>query len=189
MTEATAETTTPPAASDSQPTDDVARLNAALTKERELRKEAERKAKDGLTAKQRLDEIEAASASDLEKAVKAARAEGYAEAQKSAHALLLRSEARALAAEIGFADPTDAIALVDLAGVRVEENGDVDSEAVKKELAGLAERKQYLLKSTEPPVPTPGQAGIGVSGGTVARDPRSADLAQIEADLSAAQRR
>lgn len=39
-------------------------------------------------------------------------------------------------------------------------------------------------------IPSPGQAGIGVTGGGVQpTDPRAADLAQIEADLQAAKRR
>jgi cytochrome c556 len=47
------------------------------------------------------------------------------------------------------------------------------------------------LKATDPnPFPTPGQAGIGVSGGGAQpSDPTAADLAQIEADLVANRRR
>lgn len=46
-----------------------------------------------------------------------------------------------------------------------------------------------LLKAADP-TPTPGQAGIGVTGGGAApTNPRAADLAQIEADLQATRRR
>ena len=191
MTEAAPEqqTETPPAASDSQPTaEDVAKLNAAIAKERELRKEAERKAKEGQSARAKLDEIEAASASEIEKAVKAAREEATAAERARTARILAAAEARAQAAD-RFKNPATAVRLLDLDDVSVTEDGAVDAAAVTAKLNALAESDSYLLKDERPPVPTPGQAGIGVTGGAVARDPKAADLAQIEADLVAAKRR
>lgn len=136
----------------------------------------------------KLDEIEAASATELDKAVKAARDEATTTERTRTAGILAAAEARAQAAD-KFRNPGTAVRLLDLTGVPVTEDGLVDGAAVKALLDGLATSDPYLLKDDAPPVPTPGQAGIGVSGGAVARDPRSADLAQIEADLTANKRR
>lgn len=136
----------------------------------------------------KLDEIEAATASDLEKAVKAARDEATAAERARTAGVLAASEARALAAD-RFENPSTAVRLLDLKDVSVSEDGVVDAEGVKSLLDALATSDPYLLKKEASPVPTPGQAGIGVTGGTVVRDPRAADMAQIEADLAATKRR
>jgi hypothetical protein len=150
-------------------------------------KAAEAKAKANEDAAKRLADLEAASASETEKAVTAARKEGEAAAIERANARLVRAEARAVAAELGFIDPADALGQVDLSEIAVDEAGDVDSEAVRKELADLAERKKYLLKATRD---TSGvDAGIGAAGEKPKPGTRAADLAQIEADLAAAARR
>lgn len=172
MTEAASETTTTTTttepASESQATtaDDVVKLNAALAKERDLRKEAERKAKDGASASTRLAEIETANASDLDKAVNAARKEGETAILERVNTRLVRAEARAVAASLGFEDPADAVALVDLSAVTVDEDGEPDGEAIKKELAALAERKKYLLKQGKDT--SASDAGIGATGTGVA---------------------
>lgn len=192
MTEAAPEqqqaTETEQPASESPTAEDIAKLNAALAKEREGRKEAERKAKENLAARAKLDEIEAASASELEKAVKAARDEATAAERTRAARILAAAEARAQAAD-RFRNPLTAVRLLDLDDVSVDEDGLVDAAAVTAKLNALAESDAYLLKDERPPIPTPGQAGIGVTGGAAVRDPKSADLAQIEADLAAAKRR
>lgn len=168
-TESTTEqtTTTESKASDSQPTQaDIDKLNAALSREREQRKEAQKQATANTAAAKRLEEIEAANASETEKAVAAARKEGEAATLERVNARLVKAEARAVAAALGFTDPTDAVALVDLSEVTVDEDGEVDSEAVKKELAALAERKAYLLKAKADT--SASDAGIGATGSTTA---------------------
>ncbi len=81
---------------------------------------------------------------------------------------LIRAEVRVVAAELGFANPDDAYALADLAGVEVAEDGSVSH--VKKALEKLAKEKAYLLKTETAPVGTPprGQprsAGQSAMGG------------------------
>jgi hypothetical protein len=93
----------------------------------------------------KLDEIEAANATELEKAVAKAKKEGAAEVQTSANEKLAKAEARALAAEAKFRNPTLAVKSIDMSGVKVSENGDVDAEAIKKLLADLAKDEPYMV--------------------------------------------
>jgi hypothetical protein len=137
----------------------------------------------------RLDEIEAASASELEKAVKTARAEGESEATKRANGRLVAAEARALAAEAKFRNPALAVKSVDLSSVAVGDDGEVDSAAIKKALDDLAKSDPYLVLSDEPPKPPPTFGGGPRPTPPTPTDPRSADLAQIEADLVANRRK
>jgi hypothetical protein len=106
----------------------------------------------------RLDQIEAANATDLEKAVKAAKAEGENEAATRANARIIKSEARALAAAAQFRDPADAVAFLDLGSVRVSDDGEVDGAAVKGMLDDLAKAKPYLLNTA-----SDGTAGVADS--------------------------
>ena len=137
----------------------------------------------------RLDEIEASQQSDLERAVATAKAEGRTEALATANERLIAAEARALAAEAKFRNPATAVRLLDLSSVTVDDDGTVDSDAVKSLLDDLGKNEPYLLTDEAPPVPTPGQAGIGVIGNGAPTDPISADMAQIEADIRAATKR
>lgn len=64
-----------------------------------------------------------------------------------------------------------------------------DQVAVGAAIKAAVEANPRLKAETEDAFPSAGQAGIGVAGGgAAAADPRSADLAQIEADLRAAKR-
>lgn len=138
----------------------------------------------------RLDEIEAANATELDKAVKAARDEGTTAERTRTSGILAAAEARAQAAAAKFRDVSDAVKFLDLGNVKVSEDGEVDAASIKTQLDALATAKPYLLNSDEPPDITHGQAGIGVSGGGVQpNNPRAADMAQIEADLAATKRR
>lgn len=190
MTESTTETPAQRTPSESAPTaEDIAKLNAALAKERELRKEAEQKARDGKSAADRLAELESANATELEKAVKAARDEATAAERQRSARVLAAAEARALAATAKFRDPGDAVRFLDLEGIKVSDDGAVDSAAIESQLGELAKAKPYLVTEEKPPVPTPGAAGIGVSGGGgQPLNSKAADLAQIEADLAAYRR-
>lgn len=123
----------------------------------------------------RLDQIEAANATDLEKAVKAARTEGETEATTRANTRLVKSEARALAAVAQFRDPADAVAFLDLSEVKVDDSGEVDVASVKRLLDGLAATKPYLLVAPDDGKPrgdvAQGPRGTaGASGGTPADD-------------------
>lgn len=147
---------TPPAqppSGDSGQGDDATKLKAALDRERQLRKDAEKRAKDGEAAKARADELEQAGKSDTEKAVAAARREAAAETMAKANGRLVAAEARAAAAALRFQDPRDATALIDLSDVRVAEDGTVDTDAITARLDQLAKDKPYLVASATPPEP------------------------------------
>jgi hypothetical protein len=111
-------------------------------------------------AAKRLEEIEAANATDLEKAVKAAREEGRAEVLSAANQRTLNAEARALAAAAKFRNPVLAVRSIDLSGVKVSDDGSVDSNAISSLLTELAAAEPYLVDTgpTTPPRPTPDDA-------------------------------
>lgn len=100
-------------------------------------------------AKAELDELKAQNASDLEKAVAAARKEGETAASTRANQRLVAAEARALAADANFHNPRDAAQLVNLSEIKVGEDGEVDSDAVKALIDKLATERPYLVKAAE----------------------------------------
>jgi len=114
-----------------------------------------------------------AAKTEQERAVDAARKDGESAATQRANALLVKAEARALAAEANFRTPADAVAFVDLASIKVTESGEVDGAALKAALATLAGEKPYLLADDKAPKPKPdpsqgardGKQGTGVSAG------------------------
>lgn len=81
-----------------------------------------------------------------EQALEKARNEGKAEATAAAHALIVK--ARLTGAASGkLADPSDVLAypsIVKLADFTVDENGDVDSDALNEAIADLIKRKPHL---------------------------------------------
>ncbi|ROR91762.1 hypothetical protein [Nocardioides aurantiacus] len=124
----------------------------------------------------RVDELDAANATELEKAVAKARAEGAAEVQSSANTRLVNAEARALAAEQKFRNPGLAVKAIDLRDVKVSDDGTPDAAAIKTLLADLAKDEPYLIdegKNTPRPDPT--------QGGGQGRPSKAADgLAEAE---------
>ncbi len=167
---------------DDAPSEDVTKLKTALDRERSLRRAAEKDARENAAHKQRADDLEAATQSDTEKAVSAARKEGAQEAIASANRRVVNAEARALAAEQGFRNPSLAVRAIDLADVKVTDDGMVDVDAIKSAFVALAAAEPYLLKGDDQPrtpKPDPSQGGTG-------RPPQNSDAA---AGLAEAQRR
>jgi hypothetical protein len=78
-----------------------------------------------------------------EQALEAARAEARAEVTTKANERLLRSELKA-AATGKMADPTDAALYLDLTSFDVNDDGDVDSDALADAIAELLTRKPHL---------------------------------------------
>lgn len=159
---------------------------AEAEKWKSLARKHEAEAKAGKTAAAKLAEIEAANATDLEKAVKAARDEGRTEAATAANSRLVSAEARAIAAELKFKNPALAIKAVDLSDVSVSPDGEVDAAAIRAALDTLATDEPYLVGETAEPVPS---FDGGARRSAPPSDPRMADLAQIEADLKAGRRK
>lgn len=138
---------------------------AALEKERRRAREAERARREAEKARRELErklkEFEDRDKSEVEKA-----AERAAAAEQRMRALLdraVKAEVRALAVS-DFADPADAIAFLDLSSY-VDEDGEIDSERIKADLADLLERKPHLAKKApaepekrRPPAPDMTQA-------------------------------
>lgn len=116
------------------------------------------------------DKAVEAARSEQERAVDAARKEGESTATQRANAILAKAEARALAAEANFRTPADAVAFLDLASIKVTENGDVDAEALKVALKKLAEEKPYLLADEKPARPKPDGSQGPRTGSTSAAD-------------------
>lgn len=130
-------------------------------------KREESKYADYAELKKFKDEAEAKSKSELEKLTDAkAKAEAEAKRiQEQSLARVLTSEARAIAAELGFTKPEKAIKLADLS--KAVKDGEVDSAAVKEALTVLAKEMPELLKAekTAPGSPTNPQKG-GAAGET-----------------------
>jgi hypothetical protein len=126
----------------------------ALAAERQFRSDAEARA---IAAEQELATLKAATQTDQEKAIEAAKAEGFA----SANTRLVRAEVKAAAAAAGFHDPGDAAVQLHnrLSEVKLSKDGDVDQTKVTELVAELATAKAYLVKApgATPPAPLPGQ--------------------------------
>ena len=87
---------------------------------------------------------------------------------------VVRAEVKALAAE-SFADPEDAHAFLDLGGY-VDEDGDVDTAAISKDLKDLLKRKPHLAKPEDsgPRRPAPDRSqGSSGNGARTPSDPAS----------------
>ena len=96
---------------------------------------------------------------ESEKAVAAARKEGETAAIERANARLVTAEARALAAEAKFRNPSLAVRAIDLASVKVSDDGAPDAAAIKALLGDLAKDEPYLVDDGKAakPKPDPGQ--------------------------------
>jgi len=121
------------------------------------------------------DRLVQASKSDLEKAQEAA-----AKNEARATSLLTRAvkaEVKALAVE-GFADPDDAATALDPSKYATPE-GDVDTEAIKADLADLLTRKPHWARSGQAPAlrPNPAQGRSASPPATVAEQIAAATAA------------
>jgi hypothetical protein len=132
---------------------------------------------DDLKAKAaEFDKLQEANATELEKAVKAADAAARADVTAKTNARLVGAEIKAAAAHAGFNDPADAVIQLrdQIAGVKVDDNGDIDEAAVKALIAELATAKPYLVKTDTRPAPLPGQ-GLHQPSRTPGRDAGKAE--------------
>lgn len=136
------------ASAGSQPTaEDVQRLQQALANEREATKRAKQEAKELRSAKDELDQLRASSMTEQEKAVAQARIEGKTEALKTATSRLVQANVEAVAAG-KLADPSDAVAMIDLEQFEVDDNGNVDRKAIVAAIDKLIAKKPYLAGRT-----------------------------------------
>lgn len=78
---------------------------------------------------------------------------------------LVGSEAKAIAANLGFNDPADALTVIDQASLPVKDD-EPDADAIKKLVEKLATDKPYLLKAGKPTPRTRPKPGQGEPTGT-----------------------
>lgn len=117
---------------------------------------------DAATVKQQLAEYEKYKESqktETEKAIDEAKKGTAAETAQRFLSKLVGSEVKALAASLGFNDPSDALAVIDQANLPVKDD-EPDTDEIKKLVEKLATDKPYLLKAGKPTPrtrPKPGQ--------------------------------
>ncbi|MEU9245869.1 hypothetical protein [Streptomyces sp. NPDC048385] len=163
-------------------------LDAMKNERNAAKKNAADEKKRADAAERKVREYEDAQKSDLEKAQgEAERASARAEA---ATKRAVTAEVRAGAGD--FADSDDAIAFLDLS-VYADDNGDIDTELIRTDLAALLERKPHLRKpaaqpadpqgapGTARPKPDPGQ---GARPSSPATDFRMASDEEFKAELA-----
>ncbi|OJX72823.1 hypothetical protein [Leifsonia sp. 71-9] len=144
-------------------------LDRLKARERASRAEAKAYKDLGLTPdeiKELINARDKAGAPDEDKIRQTAQREAETAAREKFAVKLRASEVRAQAAELGFASPSDALALLPadkLAGVDVSDDDEVDTGEVKKLLEQLKTDKPYLLKNTDTTADYT-TAGIGASG-------------------------
>lgn len=146
-------------------------------------RENEKQAKANADKAKRLDELEAANKTEAEKLTAAKEA-----AEKRAVAATARavtSEVRALADE--FADREDAVLNLGDLTKYVDAGGDIDTEAIRQDLADVLDRKKHLRKAPaeapKPPKPKP-DPGQGKTGDDKPTDFRTADDATFKSELA-----
>lgn len=103
-----------------------------------------------------------AAKTEQEKAVDAARKEGESTALERANRLLVRAKAETMAAQAKFAAPEAVVATLDLAGVKVADDGKVDAEALKILIDAAAESGAFVIGDGKSrPKPDKSQGGGG----------------------------
>ena len=139
-----------PSATDPQPPQDPpadpppADLAAELEKWKSLARKHETRSKENADKATKFDELEASQKTETEKL-----AQRVEEAEKRAVQLrdrAVKAEVKALAAD--FADPSDAALFLDLTKYAGE--GDIDTDAIKTDLADLLKTKPHLAKARTP---------------------------------------
>lgn len=146
----------PATGAEPEPPAEDGQLGEAGKKAIETERKARQKAERDLKAMQKqLDDLQAASLSEQERAVKEAEDRGRTEALGSANARILRAEVKALAGG-KLADPEDAVRLLDLTEFDVSDDGTVDTKAISSAIDELVKQKPYLSPNGQRPAPLPG---------------------------------
>lgn len=144
---------------------------AAIAKERQKAKEATAALKPwkdlaaavGMTLEEIQEQLTAKKpegTKDPDKARRQIEAAADAKATAAANARIVKSEVKALAADL-FADPKDAHLYLDLTKYDVDDDGEVDEAAIKADLDELLKSKPHLAKTGRRPKPDPSQGSKG----------------------------
>lgn len=119
----------------------------------------EKRAKANAGKAKKWDEAEAANKSDTER-LTGERDQAVARAD-AATTRAVRAEVRSAARDLKFQDPADALAQLGDLSAFVDDEGEVDEDAVTKALKKIAKDKPYLLKQDKA-----AKSGGDFSGGT-----------------------
>lgn len=136
-------------------------LGARLARERERTAEKLAEVETLREKAAEYDKAVEAAQTEQEKAVKAAREEGKTEALTTANTRLVNAEARALAAEAKFRNPSLAVRGIELKDVKVNDDGTVDQDAIKSKLKALSDADPYLVDDGKPGKPKPDRSQGG----------------------------
>lgn len=136
--------------------------DAELAKWKEMARKNEERAKANAKAAKELEKLREATATESEKAINAAKAEGRTEALSVANARIVKAELKAAASGV-LQDPDDAVAHIDPSQFEVDDDGNVDTKAIKAEVARLAAAKPYLTAGGKP-APLPGGGAAPAAG-------------------------
>lgn len=147
---------------------------AELEKWKALARKHEARSKENAGKAKAFDDAEAANATEAEKLT--ARVEAAEKRAVELRDRAVQAEVKVLAAD--FADPSDAAAFLDLSKYAAE--GDIDTDAIKADLATLLTAKPHLAKA-KTPVPDLHQ---GARGGGDPVDLRKADAATFALELA-----
>lgn len=130
-----------------------------------------------------------AARTESEKAIEAARKEGEQTATERSNTVLVRSKAEVLLAGEKARNAEEAAKLLDLTGIKVSEQGVIDSDAIKTKVAELKTSSPYLFDTDEAggkpgrrtPKPDASQGGGGGGSRT-----RGGSVAEVMAERAAA---
>lgn len=129
-----------------------------------------------------LAQIESGNKTPEEQALEEARREARAEATAKANERIVRANLRAAAAGL-LADPSDALAFIDISQFDVDDDGEVDSGELGDAIEDLLKRKPHLAAGK------PNPFGGGADGGAGAHpEPQKSDEEQLDALIAKAQK-
>lgn len=102
----------------------------------------------------------------------------FAEREARFNARIVKSEGKAIAAELGAHNADVVLALIDLAGISVSTDGEVDTKSLQIELEDLKESNPYLFKTEDekPRIPAAKEVGLGKVGARLTATGPVADL-------------
>lgn len=129
--------------------------------------------------KKELDDLRKAGQTEQERAVAEARTEARAEALAEVNGRLINAEARAVAADMGFLYPQDAHFYIAPEAVKFNDDGSIDTKSVQSALEAAVKDRPALVKSDKDAVPSPSNAGIGVSAPAKPKTTESAWLSDV----------
>lgn len=98
---------------------------------------------------------------ERESAIETAKTETRAEVTNELAQRIVRSEAKVIAAGMNFRNADDALRFIDLAGLELDAEGNVNTDSLKTMLDETAKDRPYLLAEAKDEGPAARDAGLG----------------------------